>query len=63
MTHSPFRKYPFIETAFAEIGSRQSCMTPGTIVPGICSWPIRALVKPRPYATYKKGLADDPFSL
>ena len=23
-------------------------MTPGTIVPGICSWPIRALVKPKP---------------
>jgi hypothetical protein len=44
-------------------GSRQSCMTPGTIGPSICSWPIRALVKPRPYATYKKGLADDPFEL
>jgi hypothetical protein len=38
-------------------------MTPGTTVPGISSWLIRALAKQWVSATCKKGLADDPFSL
>ena len=45
MTHPLFRKEIFVETAFAK-GSRRCCKTPGTIVPGICSWLIRALAKP-----------------
>ena len=61
MTHSPFRKYPFIETAFAR---RFQAMLHS-------SWHNRSwhvLVadpgagKTTAFAICKKGLADDPFS-